>query len=170
VDNFGLDEDSRRIDTAFQGGASMLRRLLNLLSAVLLLIALVLSGCWSAANGINLSPPPGPELNVTAPQTIIGGQPSHWVFNWSKGKGAPYLLTVELSNEVVGSVTWEESDIADTTIEHDFVLPNSGNSSLTYHVWVRLSDRYGPSNYYGFFPTYDGSDEVEFSLNVLPGP
>lgn len=145
-------------------------RLTNWLGVVFCLVILIAGGCGSSIYGISLSPTPGPQLSVTVPDTIVGGQPSFWEFSWSMGQGGPYRLSVELSNELAGTVTWQKSDINGGGIGHEFVLPNTGSSAVTYRVRVSLSDKLGPSDNAGFIPAYDGSDEVVLNVTVLPEP
>ena len=160
----------------------MQKRLLMLVGVASCLGALALCGCWTPPVSSLFNSPPSPELTVTPPASITGGQPSHWVFSWSKGAGWPYTLEVTMqpghmepggifSYSADEPISWEESSIVSFTLEHDFVLPNASDEILTYWVTVKLIDNRGPSEP-GYLDIwgYDSSDDTGLFVTVQPSP
>lgn len=140
---------------------------------IALCLALIcLAGCESFFDDmIGTSPPAGPKLRVVPPETIVGGQPSRWVFNWTKGAGAPYDISVWIGTGYENQFHWVESDISGSTIEHEFILPNNGTVPLTYTGNATISDRVGyTGGWVELFEAYDGTDYVVFEVVVLPAP
>jgi len=143
---------------------------LSLQIVALCLAIACFAGCKSFfGDKLDPSPPVGPKLRVVPPETIVGDQPSRWAFNWSKGAGGPYSLSVYIGSGPDNQFHWYETSISGYSIEHDFVLPNDGTTPLTYTGNADLRDRLGyTGGWFGFGEPYDGTDYVVFEVVVLP--
>jgi hypothetical protein len=137
-------------------------------------------GCRSLAPSFGPPKGPGPELSVTQPTAIVGGQPSHWTFSWTKGAGGPYDFTVAFGFEesldsapwyvFTDVVSWSDPAVSTSRLERDFVLPNTGSAPLTYVMQARVTDRLGVVFGLPGYDTYNGYDYVSIGVVVQPAP
>jgi len=149
----------------------------------------ILACCLGMASGggcktflPSFAPPsgPGPVLSVTQPAVIIGGQPSHWTFSWTKGAGGPYDFSVAFGFEETFDsapwyafdtvVSWSDPAVRTGRLERDFVLPNTGDAPLTYVMKARVTDHLG--FVYGLpgYDNYVGYAIVSLGVVVQPEP